>query len=110
MKKELKDANGKRIHSYVPELCEQLRKGEVDRREFLRTATLLGVSAGAAYTMAGKILGEAITPRAMADEMPKRGGRWWRPTFFYPQSFCSLPPPRQVLRRKIFWPPEKLFC
>ena len=74
MKKELKDANGKRIHSYVPELCEQLRKGEVDRREFLRTATLLGVSAGAAYTMAGKILGEAITPRAMADEMPKRGG------------------------------------
>ena len=74
MKKELKDENGKRIHSYVPELCEQLRKGEVDRREFLRTATLLGVSAGAAYTMAGKILGEAITPQAIAAETPKRGG------------------------------------
>ncbi|MFQ5773590.1 MAG: ABC transporter substrate-binding protein [Kiloniellaceae bacterium] len=74
MKKELKDATGKRIHPYVPELCEQLRKGEVDRREFLRTVTLLGVSAGAAYAMAGKILGQEITPKAVAAETPKRGG------------------------------------
>jgi hypothetical protein len=28
-------------HAYVPELQEQLRKGGIDRREFLRTATLL---------------------------------------------------------------------
>lgn len=68
MTKELKDERGRRIHSYVPELCEQLRKGEVDRREFLRTATLLGVSAGAAYTMAGKILGRPFTPSARAQE------------------------------------------
>ncbi|HEX9769590.1 MAG TPA: ABC transporter substrate-binding protein [Kiloniellales bacterium] len=68
MTKELKDERGRRIHSYVPELCEQLRKGEVDRREFLRTATLLGVSAGAAYTMAGKILGQPFTPSARAQE------------------------------------------
>jgi len=74
MKKELKDATGKRIHPYVPELCEGLRKGTVDRREFLRTATLLGVSAGAAYAMAGKILGEDIMPKAAAAETPKRGG------------------------------------
>jgi len=74
MKKELKDATDKRIHPYVPELCEQLRTGKVDRREFLRTATLLGVSAGAAYGMAGKILGEEITPKAMAAETPKKGG------------------------------------
>ena len=58
MTKELKDEFGKRVHSYIPELCEQLRKGDVDRREFLRTATLLGVSAGAAYAMAGKITGQ----------------------------------------------------
>jgi len=58
MKTELKDETGKRVHPYVPELCEQLRKGEVDRRDFLRTATLLGVSAGAAYAMAGNILGQ----------------------------------------------------
>ncbi len=30
-------------HPYIPELKEQLRKGDVDRREFLRTITLLGV-------------------------------------------------------------------
>ena len=72
MTKELKDESGKRVHSYIPELCEQLRKGDLDRREFLRTATLLGVSAGAAYAMAGKILGqEAVVPQAMA---AKKGG------------------------------------
>lgn len=78
MKKVLKDETGKRVHPYVPELCEQLRKGDLDRREFLRTATLLGVSAGAAYTMAGKILGEPLTKRAAAAETPKMGGtlRW----------------------------------
>lgn len=75
MKKELKDANGKRIHPYVPELCEQLRAGKVDRREFLRTATLLGVSAGAAYGLAGKILGtEMVSQPAVAAETPKKGG------------------------------------
>jgi len=75
MKKVLKDATGKRIHPYVPELCEQLRSGKLDRREFLRTATLLGVSAGAAYGMAGKILGtEMISQPAQAEETPKKGG------------------------------------
>ena len=75
MKKELKDATGKRIHPYIPELCEQLRAGKLDRREFLRTATLLGVSAGAAYGMAGKILGtEMLSRPAQAQETPKKGG------------------------------------
>ena len=75
MKKELKDAAGNRIHAYIPELCEQLRTGKVDRREFLRTATLLGVSAGAAYGLAGKILGtEMISRPAQAQETPKQGG------------------------------------
>ncbi len=75
MKKELKDESGKRIHSYVPELCEQLKTGKVDRREFLRTATLLGVSAGAAYTLAGKILGEDIRPKQALAATPKKGGK-----------------------------------
>ena len=74
MKKELKDGHGRRIHPYVPELCEQLRKEEIDRREFLRTATLLGVSVGAAYALAGKITGqEAVVPKAAA-QTPKKGG------------------------------------
>ena len=78
MKKVLNDETGKRVHPYVPELCEQLRKGDLDRREFLRTATLLGVSTAAAYSMAGKILGEPVTKRAVAAETPKMGGtlRW----------------------------------
>lgn len=75
MAKELKDETGKRVHAYVPEICEQLRKGEVDRREFLRTVTLLGVAAPTAYAMAGKILGDGEVARpALAQETPKRGG------------------------------------
>ncbi len=60
-------------HPYVPELQNQLRKGEIDRREFLRTATLLGVSASAAYAMAGPIAGGSVVPRAHA-ATPKKGG------------------------------------
>lgn len=74
-RKVLRDETGKRIHPYVPELCEQLRKGDCGRREFLRTATLLGVTAPVAYAMAGNILGEdsQAVPRAKA-ETPKPGG------------------------------------
>ena len=74
MTKILKDKNGKRIHPYVPELCEQLRKEEIGRRDFLRTTTLLGVSAASAYAMAGMITGQHMVPKAQAQE-PKRGGR-----------------------------------
>ena len=42
-----------REHPYLPRLRNELQCGGVDRREFLRTATLLGVAAGAAYAMAG---------------------------------------------------------
>ncbi len=40
-------------HPYVPLLVGQFKRREVDRREFLRTASLLGVSATAAYGLAG---------------------------------------------------------
>ena len=67
MTKELKDESGKRVHSYIPELCEQLRQKKIGRRDFLHTATLLGVSAGVAYAMAGKIMGQgAVVPKAAA--------------------------------------------
>ena len=75
MKKELRDRSGRRVHPYVPELCAQLRKGALGRREFLRSATLLGVSAAAAYATAGKILGRPLAGPAAAAETPKRGGR-----------------------------------
>jgi peptide/nickel transport system substrate-binding protein len=36
------------IHPYIPEAYEQLKQGRVSRREFLRVATLLGMSASLA--------------------------------------------------------------
>ncbi len=80
MKKDLENIlrkpNGQHAHSYVPELANLYVKGEVDRREFLRTATLLGVSATAAYTFVGRVTGEGFVPEARAQG--KRGGtlRW----------------------------------
>src|SRR5215207_445675 len=41
-----------RVHPAVPDFQEQLRQGRISRREFLRTVTLLGVSAPAAYILA----------------------------------------------------------
>jgi peptide/nickel transport system substrate-binding protein len=67
MTKVLKDESGKRIHQYIPELSEQLRQKKISRRDFIHTVTLLGVSAGAAYAMAGKITGQgAVIPKAAA--------------------------------------------
>jgi len=61
------------VHPYIPELIDGLKAGRVDRREFLRTACLLGISATAAYAVAGRITGEAMLPAAQASE-PKKGG------------------------------------
>ena len=62
----------RREHSYIPTLKQQFAEGKVDRREFLRTATLLGVSAGAAYAFVGKVTGEDFVKPAKAD-LPKGG-------------------------------------
>lgn len=62
-----------RLHPYVPDLAEQLRKGDISRRHFLTTATRLGVSVSAAYAMAGSILGSGPATRARA-ETPQSGG------------------------------------
>ncbi len=62
----------RREHSYIPTLRQQLAEGKIDRREFLRTATLLGLSAGAAYAFVGKVTGERFVPRAKA-ALPRGG-------------------------------------
>ncbi|MFW6028565.1 MAG: ABC transporter substrate-binding protein, partial [bacterium] len=62
-----------RIHPYLPKLVKQLQTNRVSRREFLRTSCLLGLSAGAAYSIAGKITGEFLVPSAQA-QTPKMGG------------------------------------
>jgi peptide/nickel transport system substrate-binding protein len=55
---------------------KSLIDGKCSRREFLRTVTLLGISATAAYSMAGKILGKNILPDMVstAHAAQKMGG------------------------------------
>ena len=57
-------------HPYVPTLVMDLKSGAVSRRDFLRKTTLLGVSATAAYALAGMSMPLGM---ALADEMPKGG-------------------------------------
>ena len=54
----------KEIHPYLPKLAEQFAEKKVGRREFLRTSTLLGLSATAAYAMAGLPGGAYVRPAA----------------------------------------------
>ncbi|MBT5434475.1 MAG: ABC transporter substrate-binding protein [Alphaproteobacteria bacterium] len=60
-------------HSYFSSLQEQLADGRLDRREFVRYSALLGVSATAAYAVAGNIVGEDFAPKAVAQDMPVGG-------------------------------------
>ena len=53
----------KRIHPGVKQMKKALVEGKCSRREFLRTVTLLGVSAATAYSMAGL---PAFVPSARA--------------------------------------------
>ena len=59
-------------HPYIPELEEDLRKGKITRRYFLWTSTMLGLSATAAYGIAGQITGQPFVPTAQA--AMKNGG------------------------------------
>lgn len=60
-------------HSYIRVLKEQLADGRIDRREFLRTSTLLGLSATAAYGVVGKLFGEGAVVAPALAAMPKGG-------------------------------------
>jgi peptide/nickel transport system substrate-binding protein len=59
----------KTTHPHIPELVNQLKKGEIDRRQFVQSAAVLGVSATAAYAMVG-----AMPRDAHAQGSPKFGG------------------------------------
>ena len=69
------------MHPAVPELQESLRKGKISRREFLRFATLLGLSVSSASILANCAPAGAPTqaPAPVATEAPKaaitRGGK-----------------------------------
>ncbi len=60
-------------HPYIPELREQYRNGKVTRREFLRMATLLGMTVAGAQTFLGDAASVAAAP-ALAPRAIKRGG------------------------------------
>ena len=66
-------ALGADTHSYLPELCDQVRTRKITRRDFLRQAALLGMTAGVAYATADKLIGGALVPSAAA-ATPKAGG------------------------------------
>ena len=75
-----KPSNG--LHPWVPELQDQLRKGQISRREFLRYATLLGVSLGGATALAA--CGAQPAPAPAARHRP----------------LCPLPRPLRSRRRR----------
>ena len=60
-------------HVLIPTLKRQLVDRLIDRREFVRCAALLGMSATAAYAFARKITGEQMIAPAAAQTLPKGG-------------------------------------
>ncbi|MEA2779418.1 MAG: peptide/nickel transport system substrate-binding protein [Rhodospirillaceae bacterium] len=67
------DRNNDRLHPAIPGLVESLESRKLDRREFVRMTTLLGMSAATAYALAGKVTGHSFVSEALA-ETPKKGG------------------------------------
>ena len=59
----------KRLHPAIPEMKDQMDKGKISRREFMRYGALLGLSVTAAGQIAGLVL-----PRSAAAAGIKRGG------------------------------------
>ncbi|MCP5368152.1 MAG: ABC transporter substrate-binding protein [Hyphomicrobiales bacterium] len=68
-------ALGAETHAYLPELCDQLQQNKIGRRDFLRQACLLGMTATTAYAMADVLTGQSPTPvRSALAATPKGGG------------------------------------
>jgi peptide/nickel transport system substrate-binding protein len=63
-----------RDNPHIKTLARELAERKIDRREFVRYATLLGVSATTAYGLAGKISGEPFAPAARAQAALPKGG------------------------------------
>ena len=61
-------------HVLVPTLKRQLAERQIDRREFVRYATLLGMAAPAAYAFVAKLTGAPLAaPAAAQGTLPKGG-------------------------------------
>jgi peptide/nickel transport system substrate-binding protein len=62
-----------REHFLINDVKREFAEGRMDRREFIRTSTMLGLSATAAYAFAGKISGTGVVAPAAAQSIPKGG-------------------------------------
>jgi peptide/nickel transport system substrate-binding protein len=72
---KLRNNDGSPLHRMVPELAERVRRGAIDRRSFLRTVSLLGVSVASAKAfLAGTEGGLGFSPRPALAQEPKHGG------------------------------------
>ena len=60
-------------HSKIPDLIKEFQDGHLDRRQFLRFTTLLGLSATTAYALAGPESAVSLVAPAQAQDMPKGG-------------------------------------
>ncbi len=61
----------KHPHPYIPTLIDEVAEGAISRRDFLRRATLLGLSSAAAYSALG--MAEPSGGDAAAQDMPQGG-------------------------------------
>lgn len=61
------------IHPLASQAAQRLQQGRLSRRNFIRAATLLGMSTSAAYAVADRVLGGTGAARA-ATATPKKGG------------------------------------
>jgi len=61
-------------HALVPTLKRQLVDTQIDRREFVRYATLLGMAAPAAYAFAARVTGTPLAAPAEAQATLPKGG------------------------------------
>jgi peptide/nickel transport system substrate-binding protein len=65
----------KQVHGYLPTLLADYQSGKVDRREFLRTSTLLGLSAVSAYALAGgPAEADPVTGNLPGEQIAAAGG------------------------------------
>lgn len=75
MKKSIDKKEMEKIHPAIPNAFDQLKTGRITRRDFLRFATLLGMSASLAYACSGPTE-EEETGDTVATSGIKRGGTW----------------------------------
>lgn len=62
------------VHPAIPDMIDDLRKGHMSRRDFLRTTTLLGLSATAAYGLVNRVTGQPLIAPAHAGSHGRMGG------------------------------------